>query len=77
MEQALASAEKTYGPKHPMLADLLESEAVILDKLKLKKEAKLARKRARKIRGGPAPAGRDLTSSALEPMTPNVHLRSK
>ncbi len=77
MEQALASAEKTYGPKHPMLADLLESEAVILDKLKLKKEAKLARKRARKIRGGPAPASRDLTSSALEPMTPNVHLRSK
>ncbi len=77
MERALASAERAYGPTHPMLADLLESEAIILDKLKLKKEAKVMRKRARKIRGGPAPARQDLTLSVLEPMTPDVHLRSK
>lgn len=77
MEHAIASAERAYGPTHPMLADLLESEAIILDKLKLKKEAKLARKRARKIRGGPARADQDLTLSVLEPTTPDVHLRSK
>jgi tetratricopeptide (TPR) repeat protein len=77
MEHALASAERAYGPTHPMLADLLESEAIILDKLKLKKDAKLARKRARRIRGGPAPVSQDLTLSAMEPMTPDVHFRSK
>jgi hypothetical protein len=77
IERALASAERTYGPKDPLIADLLESDAVILDKLKLKKEAKLARNRARKIRGGPPPADQDLTWSIREPLAPNVDLQSK
>lgn len=74
---AIASAERTYGPTHPMLADLLESEAIIFDKLKLRKEAKLARSRARKIRGAPAPATQDMTWSLREPMAPGVRLLSQ
>ena len=54
MERALAAARTTYGAKHPRVADLLESEAVVLDKLKLKRDAKLARNEAREIRGEPA-----------------------
>lgn len=77
IECAIASAERTYGPAHTMLADLLESEAIIFDKLKLRKEAKLARKRARKIRGAPAPAAQDTTWSLREPLAPDVRLLSK
>jgi tetratricopeptide (TPR) repeat protein len=77
IECAIASAERTYGPAHPMLADLLESEAIIFDKLKLRKESKLARKRARKIRGAPAPAAQDMTWSLREPLAPDVRLLSK
>jgi len=77
IERALAAAERTYGPRHPLVADLLESDAVILDKLKLKKEAKLARNRARTIRGGPAPASQDLTWSMRESLAPDVRLLSK
>ena len=80
IERAMASAEKTYGAAHPFLADLLESDAIVLDKLKLRKEAKRARDRARKIRGGAAPARHDpLTSSVREASSPDskVYLQSK
>jgi tetratricopeptide (TPR) repeat protein len=77
IECAIASAERTYGPAHRMLADLLESEAIIFDKLKLRKKAKLARKRAREIRGAPAPAAQDMTWSLREPLAPDVRLLSK
>jgi tetratricopeptide (TPR) repeat protein len=56
MEGALALAEKTYGPVHPLVADLLESHAIMLDRLKLKGDARRARERARKIRGSAVPA---------------------
>jgi tetratricopeptide (TPR) repeat protein len=55
LDRAIASAEKTYGPSHALLADLLDSDAVVLDKLKLKKDARLARGRAKKIRGSHKP----------------------
>lgn len=56
LDRALRSAEKTYGPSHTFVADLLDSDAVVLDKLKLKKEAKAARARAKQIRGTHPPA---------------------
>ena len=80
MERALASAEKTYGPEHALVADLLESDAVVLDKLKLNREAKRARDRARKIRRTPAAVDQDrLTWSVWEPLAAEgqVYLRSK
>lgn len=77
IEHAIASAERTYGPAHAMLADLLESEAIICDKLKLRKEAKLARSRARKIRGTAAPTAQDMTWSFREPLSPAVRLLSQ
>jgi len=55
LDRAIAAAEKAYGPSHALLADLLDSDAVVLDKLKLKKDARLARERAKKIRGSNAP----------------------
>ena len=76
MERALMSAEKTFGPTHPFVADLLESDAIVLDKLKFKKEAKLARERARKIRGTAAPH-QDLIWSIREPLAPDVHVQTK
>ena len=48
MERAIRSAERTYGHQ-PLLADLLNSDAVILDKLKLRAEAREVRRRARRI----------------------------
>jgi tetratricopeptide (TPR) repeat protein len=51
MDRALVLAEAKYGSQHPLLADLLDSDAVVLDKLKLKKDARQARERARRIRG--------------------------
>jgi tetratricopeptide (TPR) repeat protein len=80
IKRAIVSAEKTYGGMHPFLADLLDSEAIVFDKLKLKKEAKRARDRARKIRGTAASTGQDrLTWSVREASSPDgqVHLRSK
>src|ERR1700682_4589632 len=71
MERAIASAEKTYGPEHMLMADLLESDAVVLDKLKLKREARQARDRARTIRGTGAAGNHDgLTWIFREPMAP-------
>lgn len=55
MEHAIHSAEITYGPQHPLLADLLRSDAIVLDKLKLHGDARRARERAARIsRGLPA-----------------------
>ena len=80
MERALASAEKTYGPEHAVIADLLESDAVILDKLKLNREARRARDQARKIRGTEAAAEYDrMTWNVREPLPAKgqAYLRSK
>ena len=79
LERALRSAEKTYGPAHSLVADLLESDAIVLDKLKLKREAKRARERAKTIRRT-APAGAErVTFDIREALTPEsqVYLRSK
>ncbi len=56
LDRAIASAEKAYGPSHVLLADLLDSDAVVLDQLKFRKEARLARARAKKIRASSTPA---------------------
>jgi tetratricopeptide (TPR) repeat protein len=80
LEKALASVEETYGPTHPLMVDLLESDAIVLDKLKLKREARRARERAQTIRRKQAPAGADrLTRNVREALTPEsgVYLRSK
>jgi tetratricopeptide (TPR) repeat protein len=80
LERALAAVEKTYGPTHPLVADLLESDAIVLDKLKLKREARRARERAQAIRRKEAPAGADrLTRNVREALTPEsgIYLRSK
>ena len=80
LERALTAVEKTYGPTHPLVADLLESDAIVLDKLKLKREARRARERAQTIRQKEAPAGADrLTRNVREALTPEsgVYLRSK
>ncbi len=80
LERAIATARKTYGPSHPLLAALLESDAVILDRLKLKKEAKLAQGEAQQIRGGRPAAGSERTTwNVREGLAPDsaVYLRSK
>ncbi len=78
MERALMSAERTYGPSNPLLADLLESDAIILDQLKLKKRAQHDRERAREIRGAAehAASGR-LTWDIREAPEGAVYLRGK
>jgi tetratricopeptide (TPR) repeat protein len=80
MDRALASAEKTYGPGHPLIADLLESDALVFDKLRLNREARRARDRARKIRGTAAAGEYDrMTWNVREPLPAKgqVYLRSK
>jgi len=80
MDSALASAERTFGPAHPMVAQLLLSDAVILDRLKLRKDARLARARAKKIIGTGATDERDhLTWSVRDALISDtqVHLQSK
>lgn len=80
LQRALESAEKTYGPTHPLVADLLESHAVVLDKLKLKREARRARQRAQAIRRTQKVASPDrLTRDIREALAPEsgVYLRSK
>lgn len=79
-ERAIASARKAYGPRHPLVADLLESDALALDRLKLKKDAKLARREARQIRGGqPAASSERMTWNVREALAPDsaVYVRSK
>ncbi|MFN7997719.1 MAG: tetratricopeptide repeat protein [Bryobacteraceae bacterium] len=77
MERALESAERTYGATHPFVAELLISDAVVLDKLKLKKEARLARARARKIDGRIARAEDDRVILSLWDAQKDVYLRSR
>jgi len=78
MERALASAARTYGPTHPLLADLLESHALILDRLKMKKQAQRERTHAREIRGGLANASDDLATWDIhEAVDSQVHLQTK
>jgi tetratricopeptide (TPR) repeat protein len=50
MEHALSAAVRAFGLANPLLADLLDSDAVILDRLKLKKQANSERRRARETR---------------------------
>jgi len=59
MKTAIGSAEITYGAEDRTVADMLISDALVLDKLKRKKEAKAARQRAQQIRAGYAPATPD------------------
>ena len=80
LKRALASAEITYGPSHPLVADLLESHAVVLDKLKLKREAGRARDRAQAIRRTQTPPSMDrYTRDVREALAPEngVFLRTK
>jgi tetratricopeptide (TPR) repeat protein len=66
MDLAIASARRTYGPKSELVGDLLESQAVILKKLGLKKDAKSVQAEARKIRSGQSKAPAPLTWNAQE-----------
>ena len=78
MERALAAAARTYGPTHPLLADLLESDALILDKLKMKKQAQRERAHARDIRRGLASTSDDLQVwNIREVADTQVHLQTK
>ena len=78
MERALASAARTYGPTHTLMADLLESDALILDRLKMKKQARQERTLAREIRGGVASTSDDLWIWNIhEAADTQVHLRTK
>lgn len=80
MERAIASAQKTYGPTYPLVADLLDSDAVVLDRLRQKKQAKLARAQARQIRGGePAASYARTTWNVRDALAPDsaVYLRSR
>jgi len=70
MEAAIASAERAYGVAHPLVADLLDSNVVILERLKRKKEAKAALERARCIRGGKREPVRRMTWDVREALLP-------
>jgi tetratricopeptide (TPR) repeat protein len=80
LEQAIGSARQTLAPNHPTLADLLASDAIVLDALKRKREAKAALEEARRIRSmnqEPAPARTSWDiNEALAPDSA-VYLRSK
>ncbi len=80
LERAIASARATYDSSSPLVAELLDSDALILDRLKLKHEAKLARAEARQIRGGkPAAEYVRATWNVKEALAPDsaVYLRSR
>jgi len=80
LERAIHSAEKVYGPDHLMVADLLESYAVVLDGLKRKVEAKQIRKRASLIkRTAKQTEPAQLTLDVREALVTGnqVHLRTK
>jgi tetratricopeptide (TPR) repeat protein len=51
LERAISDAERLYGPKHPVTAGLFESYAVVLTKMKRKKEARAALRDAAAARG--------------------------
>ncbi|MGA8596174.1 MAG: tetratricopeptide repeat protein [Bryobacteraceae bacterium] len=79
MDSAIASARRTYGPNSSVLGNLLESQAVILKKLGLKKEAKSAQAEARHILGrqprNTAPRTWNAQEALVEPSS--VHAVSK
>jgi tetratricopeptide (TPR) repeat protein len=79
LDRALESAEITYGPDSSLLADLLMSDAVVLDKLKLHAEARRAREQAFRIPGTLATAGDVRASWNVREPSPDgqVYLRSK
>ncbi len=78
IERAIGSAEKTWGPNDPVLGEMLESYAVVLDRLKLKKEAKVARARSRRIAPRPGRDARELTVNAHQALVtgPDIQLKS-
>jgi tetratricopeptide (TPR) repeat protein len=49
MRTAIDSARRSFGDRSPLLADLLESQAIILRRLGLKREARAASTEARRI----------------------------
>ena len=80
LDRALALATRVYGPEHPLLADLLDSDAVVLDTLHLKKDARRARERAGKIRGTAADPADDRVAFNINEAPAEqgqVYLRSK
>jgi tetratricopeptide (TPR) repeat protein len=50
LRNAISLAEVYYGPRNPLLADLLDSYAIVLVRLHLRREAKEARLHASRIR---------------------------
>jgi hypothetical protein len=52
-ERDRANRERDRAPSHPLLADLLRSDALVLDRLKLHGEARRARDRAVAISAPP------------------------
>ncbi|MGA2599914.1 MAG: tetratricopeptide repeat protein [Bryobacteraceae bacterium] len=50
LRNAISLAEVYYSPRHPLLADLLDSYAIVLVRLHLRRNAKEARLRASQIR---------------------------
>jgi len=78
MQQALAAATASHGPSSALLAAMLDSDAVILDKLRLKKEARQARAQAQRIRGCAPPRTDDrLVVDLREKPESRVHLRDQ
>ena len=67
-ESAITSARQTYGGKHPLLAQLLQNDAVVLTRLGLKSEAKAQLRAANRAAGASLPPASLLTQavSALE-----------
>jgi len=78
IQHAIEAAEHRYGPAHLMIASLLDSDAVILEKLKMGKQARRERARARQIRGATAASGgQSATWNVHEPAGEGVSLYSK
>ena len=79
MDRAIRSAEITYGPTHPLVADLLMSDALVLEKLKLRGDARRARRRAAAISGGRLPVTNvnAVWNIAEPPAGGQVYLRTK
>jgi len=78
MERALTAAAILYGPRSALLAEMLDSDAIILDKLRLKKQARQAKARAQQIRGADQHRTDDrLVFNIREKPESQVHLRDQ
>ena len=79
IERAVRAAENCCGPRYPLLADLLTSEAVVLDRMKLHRDARRARAQAAAISKSKARSvDRRLTWDIREPWAPgHAYLSSK